>query len=196
MHDALRSLLLALLTGTLLLGSCGLAGSDDGGEPQVDSTYFRATLNGEEVWSGEGRAIMAKSGGFDWLTIVGDTLHEQHYPYTESLQLPVAYRGPRNYSLMRVIRNREAQLTSGTSYFEVDGDVLISSYHSTDDTSANQLTITSYDSTAGVMTGTFRTTVVVDSAQRVSEPGEPPRRRPDTLRFTDGEFRVEVEVRQ
>lgn len=74
--------------------------------------------------------------------------------------------------------------------------VFIVTYSPTDDTSANQLTITSYDSTTSVMTGTFRTTVVVDSAQRVSEPGEPPRRRPDTLRFTDGEFRVRVEVRQ
>lgn len=46
------------------------------------------------------------------------------------------------------------------------------------------------------MEGTFRTTVVVDADDRVSEPGEPPRRRPDTLRFTDGRFRVVVEDRR
>jgi len=197
MHDVLYSLLPAVLASTLLLGSCGLAGNDENGEKtQADSTYFRTTLNGEETWSGEGRAIMAESGGFDWLTIVGDTLHKQIYPHNESLQLSVAYRGPRGYSLVRMMRSREPRLISGTSYFESDGDVTISSYHSTDDTSANQLTITSYDSTTGIMTGTFHTTVVVDSADRVSEPGEPPRRRPDTLRFTNGEFRAKVEDRR
>jgi len=181
MHDVLYSLLPAVLASTLLLGSCGLAGSGgDGEHPQADSTYLRGTLNGEEVWSGEGRAIMAESGGFDWLTIVGDTLHKQIYPHNESLQLSVAYRGPRGYSLVRMMRSREPRLISGTSYFESDGDV----------------TISSYDSTTGIMTGTFHTTIVVDSADRVSEPGEPPRRRPDTLRFTNGEFRAKVEDRR
>ena len=81
---------------------------------------------------------------------------------------------------------------TGSAYYENDGDVLIASYHPTEDALANRLTITSYDSTTGALEGTFRTTVVVDSAERVSEPGEPARRRPDTLRFTDGEFRVKV----
>ncbi len=196
MRDILYGLLLAALASTLPLGSCGFAEHGDNEETQVDSTYFRATLNGEENWRGEGRAILARSGDFRWLTVVGDTLHEQNYPHNESLQLSVAYRGPREYSLVRMMRSREPRLISGTSYFESDGDVTIASYHSTDDTSANQLTIASYDSTTGLMEGTFRTTVVVDSADRVSEPGEPPRRRPDTLRFTDGEFRVTVEDRR
>ncbi len=82
---------------------------------------------------------------------------------------------------------------TGSRFHEAESDALFASYHSTDDTSTNQLTITSFDSTTGLMEGTFRTTVVVDSADRVDESGEPPRRRPDTLRFTDGEFRVKVE---
>lgn len=177
MYDALRSLLLALLTGTLLLGSCGLAG--EGKKEEIvptDSTYFKARLNGEEVWSGGARAGFSEIAGFNWLQIFGDTTHQQHYPYSESLGFSIAYRGPGEYTLVEVVRDQERPLTSGASYYEADGDVLISSYHATDDTSANQLTITSYDSTAGIMTGTFRTTVVVDSAQRVSEPGEPPAR--------------------
>ena len=83
-------------------------------------------------------------------------------------------------------------MTGGGFFSENDYDVTISSYSATDDSSVNRLTITKYDSTTGVLEGTFRTTVVVDSAERVSEPGEPPRRRPDTLRFTDGEFRVKT----
>jgi hypothetical protein len=85
---------------------------------------------------------------------------------------------------------------SGASFYVNEGDVLLSTYSPTDDTLDNQLMITSYDTTTGIMEGTFRTTVVVDSADRESEPGEPPRHRPDTLRFTNGEFRVEVEDRR
>jgi hypothetical protein len=99
MHDALRSLLLALLTGTLLFG---------------------------------------------------DTTHQQHDPCSESLGFSIAYRGPGEYTLVEVVRDQERPHTLGASYYEADGDVLISSYHATDDTSANQLTITSYDSTTEV----------------------------------------------
>lgn len=127
MHDALHSLLLALLTGTLLLGSCGLAGGDDDGEPQIDSTYFRATLNGEVVWSGRPRAGFSEIAGFNWLQIFCDTTHQQHYPYSESLGFSIAYQGPGEYTLVEVVRDQERPLTSGASYYEADGDVLISS---------------------------------------------------------------------
>ena len=196
MHDALPLLLLVLLISTLLLGSCGLLSSDGSSntETQANSTYLRATLNGEEAWSGENeRAFFVENGDNRWLTIAADTVSEQQYPYTESLTFVAIFRGTGTYSLVEVEHEWDE---TGTSYYEIDGDALISSYHATDDTSSNQLTITSYDSTASIMTGTFRTTVVVDSAQRVSEPGEPPRHRPDTLRFTDGTFRLKVVHRE
>ena len=120
-------------------------------------------------------------------------MSEQQYPYTESLAFVAIFRGTGTYSLVEVEHEWDE---TGASYYEIDGDALIPSYHATDDPSTSQLTITSYDATAGIMTGTFRTTVVVDSAQRVSEPVEPPRRRPDTLRFTDGTFRLKVEDRR
>jgi len=184
----LHGLLLPALAGTLLLGSCGLTGDDDF---KANDTYFRATLNGGEMWVGdEIRATF--SGGKksnQWLTITADTVHKQHYPYTERLVVVAIFEGVRTYPLTEIEHEWDE---TGSAYYENDGDVLIASYHPTEDALANRLTITSYDSTTGALEGTFRTTVVVDSAERVSEPGEPARRRPDTLRFTDGEFRVKV----
>jgi len=197
MKDALLGLLVASLTGLLLLGSCGgLMGNGEEEKTKVDSTYFRVTLNGEETWDGVGVAGFTGISGLDWLQIRGGPGREENRLYMENLNISVPYQGEKSYSLTRVLRDSSQNLTSGTSYYEKEGDVTIAGYFATDDSFANQLTITEYDTTAGIMEGTFRTTVVVDSADRESEPGQPARRRPDTLRFTDGEFRVEVEDRR
>lgn len=192
MKDALLGLLVAGLTGLLLLGSCGLMGSGEEEKANADSTYFRVTLNGEETWDASGTAGFSRIMGLDWLQVRGGVDDEGDELYWEGLGLSVAYDGEGEYSLARVLRDSTQKLTSGASYAEWNGDVPIAEYYSMDDTVDNQLTITNYDSARGIIEGTFRTTVVVDSADRESEPGERSRRRPDTLRFTDGEFRVEV----
>lgn len=199
MQTASTKLLPAVLTAALLLGSCGLVESENDKERGgIDSTYFCTEIKGGEVWRGESYASFSKQGRFyRWLTIFSDSINESnHRRYRISIYIPFNKRG--NYSLEKKEYdiNEGGVRTGGASFFESDWDVRVASYHATDDTSANQLTITSYDSTTGLMEGTFRTTVVVDSADRVDEPGEPPRRQPDTLRFTDGEFRVKVEDRR
>lgn len=192
MKDALLGLLVVCLTGLFLLGSCGLTGNGEEEAAKADSTYFRATLNGEETWDGSGVAGFSRISGLDWLQIRGGPELEQDRLYREVLGFSVSYEGEGEYSLVRVLRDSAQYLMSGSSYYELDGDVTIAGYFATDDSSANHLTITNYDTTTGIMQGTFRTTVVVDSADRASEPGQTPRRRPDTLRFTDGEFRVKT----
>ena len=189
----LFSLLLAALAGTLLLGSCGLIGNE---ETQADSNYFRATLNGDEVWTAGGTTKTNRlfdANGFEWLT-----LRVAHFPgpatryaYRETLEFRVTFRGTGMYSLVEGTPEGAYEET-GSVYREGEGDVIFTRYHPTEDSSANQLTITSYDSTTGIMTGTFHTTLVITEDDEESEPGEPPRRQPDTLRFTDGEFRVKV----
>jgi len=193
MHDVLYSLLLALLAGTLLLGSCGLAGNDENGrKTQVDSTYFRTTLNGEEAWSAGGTKgnYLFSEEGYTWLSISGGYRPESNtkYSYTEILELLVIFRGTGTYALVED-RPEGTNNVVGSEFRETGGDVIYHTYSPIDDSLTNQLTITSYDSTTSLIEGTFHTTVVVDSAP---EPGEPSQRRPDTLRFTDGEFRVNV----
>jgi len=71
----LHSLLLTGLAGALLLGSCGLIGSDSS---KGNDTYFRATLNGEEEWEAEGTSKtnqLVNSNDSEWLT-----LHVARYP--------------------------------------------------------------------------------------------------------------------
>lgn len=194
MRTVSSSVLPTLLTAALLLGSCGLTESNEKVEQtEADSSYIRATLNDTEEWSGKLRGYFSKGGGDCWLTISIRNAHKDQLLYTEKLVFVVVFRGVKTYPLVEIDREWDE---TGASYYEKNGDALISSYHPTDDTSANQLTITSYDSTTSLIEGSFRTTVVVDSTDRGDEPGEPPRRRPDTLHFTDGEFRVNVEDRR
>lgn len=196
MNNSHPSLILAFFASAVLLASCGLTGSEEDEETQTGSLYFEATLNGNEAWIGQPEAGVSRIADLNWLQISGDTLHEDRFPYTEALVLSVAYTGPDDYTLVEVMRDRGQSLISGSSYYEDDGDVSISTYYPTADSSANELTITSYDAATGIMEGTFRTTVVIAEDDREAEPGEPPRRQPDTLRFIEGRFRVEVEDRR
>ena len=191
MRDTLYSLLLAVLAGTLLLGSCGLS---ENKETQTDSNYFRAAPNGEETWSNNPDAVFSEQARCDsWLVIFADSTYQSR-PYRERLGFSISFHGTDEYPLAETEYevDKVGVRIAGASFSENDGDVLISNYHATDNSLVNQMMITSYDSTTGIMEGAFRTTVVVDSSERVFEPGEPPRRQPDTLRFTDGEFRVKM----
>ena len=191
MRDTLYSLLLAVLAGTLLLGSCGLSGNK---ETQTDSNYFRAAPNGEETWSGNPDAVFSEQARFNsWLVISADSTYQSR-PYRERLGFSISFHGTDEYPLAETEYEVDevGVRIAGASFSENDGDVLISNYHATDNSLVNRMMITSYDSTTGIMEGAFRTTVVVDSSERAFEPGEPPRRQPDTLRSTDGEFRVRM----
>ena len=138
----------------LLLGSCGLFGADDEAE-EVES-YFRATLNGEEAWRGEPDAAFSEQGPYLWLAIGADSVYADFY--RESLSLATPFEGPGEYTLVRVEYDTgEGGIrTADASFYEGDDDVQVAGYHATADSSANHLTITRYDSTAGIMEGRFR----------------------------------------
>ena len=195
MFDTLYGRILALLAGALLLGACALAGNDD--ESEGVKTYFRVTLNQEETWNGPGAAGLSQQGEYVWLSIFTDSVYNDFHRETLSLAIP--FEGVGEYSLVPATYEpyEGGILFSGAFFHESDWDALLAGYSATEDTSVNHLTITSYDSMTGILTGRFRATVVVNEDDRVDEPGEPPRRRPDTLRFTDGTFRVKVrDIRQ
>ena len=187
----------ALLSAVLLLGGCALMGNDDNDESEDVGSYFRATLNGEEAWSGVPDAGLSQHGEYVLLSVFSDSVYHDYH--RERLSLEVLFEGPGEYSLVpRTYELYEGGiLFSGAFFHESDWDALLAGYHATENAAANHLTIASYDSATGILTGSFRATVVVDEDDRVDEPGEPPRRRPDTLRFTDGTFRVRVrDIRQ
>ena len=71
---------------------------------------------------------------------------------------------------------------------EINGDAIIATYHPAAPASGG-FEITSYDPATRVLEGTFEVTFVVDDGHRRNER----RLLPDTVRVTDGRFRVTVE---
>ena len=181
-----------LLTAVLLLGSCGLFGADDEGEEVEVESYFRATLNDEETWNKRADGGFSQQGPYLWLSLFADSIYDDFH--RERLSLSTPFEGPGEYTLVPVEYDTgEGGIRTAGAYFhESDDDAQVAHYRATADSSANHLTITSYDSARAIMEGRFRATVVVTEDDRVSEFGEPPRRRADTLRFEDGTFRVKL----
>ena len=180
------------LTAVLLFGSCGLFGADDEGGAEEVESYFRATLNEEETWSQGADGGFSQQTPYLWLSLFADSISDDFY--WERLSLAVPFEGPGEYTLVPVeYYTSEGDVLFAGAYFnESDDDVQVAHYRATADSSANHLTITRYDSTRAIMEGRFRATVVVTEDDRVSEYGEPPRRRADTLRFEEGEFRIKL----
>ena len=180
---------MSALLATLLLVTAGCGLLDNELPPQDPETFFTATLNGEP-WS----AIAQLSGiNIENRLGIGGTRFSQTSYWNEKMSFSLPFRGAGTYSL--VWGQREGDLYGGL-YTESDGDANLATYYPQPDSATNYVRITSYDPDTGIMEGRFRTTVVVSPEDRLDEPGEPPRRRADTLRFTDGSFRVVIEDRR
>ena len=186
-----RSIYLLLL-GVVLLASCGLFGDEEEAEPEVPPSYFAALLNGEP-WRGEARGGINEENRFT----IGATLYDSLSYWNESLSFGLYFEGEGTYPLAEHPHPSSTRRTFGALHFEADGDAGLAVYRPTAD-SSNTMTITRYDSTEGVVEGTFAVTLVVDPGDREPEPLPPgvpapmARRRPDTLRFTGGTFYVEL----
>ena len=180
---------MSALLATLLLVTAGCGLLDNDPAPPDPDVHFTATLNGEP-WTAEVQPSGINSE--DRFDIVGIRYSETSF-WNEQLVFSLPFRGTGSYSL--VWGERQGNLY-GASFFEVDGDARLATYYPLPDSATNYVRVTSYDPDTGIMKGRFRTTVVVSPEDRLDEPGEPPRRRVDTLRFTDGSFRVVIEDRR
>ena len=173
--------------GVVLLASCGLFGSEEEAE-QESSGYFTALLNGEP-WRGEARGGLNEENRFT----IGAKQYDSLSYWNESLSFSAYFQGEGTYPLTR----HGGDDFYGASLLELDGDAGLAAYDPTE-SAANRMTLVRFDSTEGVVEGTFEVTLIVDPDDRETEPlppGVPPpmeRRRPDTLRFTEGRFYVEI----
>lgn len=182
-----------LLLGVVLLASlfvtlgCNFIGNESTkGDPE---THFIATLNGERWVADVQPTVINRANRFD---IVGIRNSETSF-WNEQLAFSLPFRGTGSYSV--VWGERQGDLYGGL-FFEADGDARVATYYPQSDSSDNYLTVTRYDPETGVMEGRFRTTLVVSPDDQMTEPGEPERRRADTLRFTDGSFRIVLDDRR
>lgn len=177
----------AVILSAALIG-CGMLG-DEPAEPEVD-TYFTAQLNGEpwrgyqKFWLSYNMSRLEKGHYF---SIGAAWLDSTRYPYyqTFDLYMPSYDINIGLYSVSNYTYNITKGVREGGRFYEMDGDAIIAGYEATADTS-NYVRVTSYDSTTGIAEGTFAVIFVAGEDYR----GRPRSRFPDTLRFTEGRFRV------
>ena len=175
--------------GAVLLASCGLFSTEEEAEAEQEapSGQFTALLNGE-LWQASAQAGIDEGNRLSLFAGVYDSLSYWH----DRLSFSLRFNRVGTYPLSR----HGGDDFYGALYNESDGDAGIAAYDPTA-SEANQMTLTRYDSAKGIVEGTFEVTLVVREGDREPKeplPGLPPfmqRRRPDTLRFTEGRFYVE-----
>lgn len=177
--------------GTLLLIGCGLFSSADR-EAQIPEQYVTATLNGAP-WTAQTAYLEAEDAPLsswvpgEYLSLMVLNQDVQRYPYYESLMMGAPSPEPG----LQVAVEPVPSIARGGWFVEADGDAFIATYHPTPD-SSNVIEITRHDPDAQVVEGRFQLTLAVSPDYRdVAE-----RQRPDTLRFTDGRFRLWYEVHE
>ena len=147
-----------------------------------------ALLNGEP-WSA---AAAAGLYGTNELDIAASNVDSLSY-WREWMSLAVPFEGEGAYPLYRDSLPEGGRAGQYASYSEMNADAIFADYRLLDE-AANRLTVTTYDSVRGVVEGTFEATLIVDPDDRKPPPelaGDyPERQRPDTLRFTEGRFRI------
>lgn len=178
----------------LLLSGCNLFDSGKKEtEPEFEQ-YFNAEINGS-IYKGTPNAFLSNLGGLPWLNLFAMQYDSTKWPYAERIGFSIHFNSEK--SKYGVIRKQEENGRSSGGYFtERDGDAIIARYEPIPD-SVDTLTIQIGKDEEGrrFVTGTFAMTVVVDPGYD-DEHNNRYRQQPDTVRITNGEFRVLLEERE
>ena len=172
--------------------SCNIFSPDDG-EPDEDLNHFTATVNGIPFWGAPQADVTDISGNGDTL-LTFSGLHPDSLapPYLQSLIFSVPTDNS-STSFDPVRRVNEAfGFRIGGFMVEVDGDVIIAQYLAVS-SPTNQLTIRRMNpgTEDEYIEGEFDVTYALDPVYE-SDPPDPNRRLPDSLRVTNGSFRIQV----
>ena len=178
----------------LLFTSCEVIGPNQEKLPAIDNGYMIGDIQGDK-WSAE--YISALFVTFDQDTLISIEVHSFDsllFPYNEGFVFSYFYDPKINlYSTQRKTDIHERR--TGGFYMENDGDVVLSRYYPIAD-SLDKFTLTVSKDSIGARyaEGIFEMTVVVDPAYD-RDIDQDRRRRPDTVRITNGYYRVELEKR-
>ncbi len=189
----MNGLLLALLVAPFI-GGCGLFGAEEEEVERCETCFVSAYIN-DHSWQSQdvkGGQLPVLSGDertlFDFCGVAREDVYREH--------LCIAWlednapTGNKNIAFIQ-----EDGYSHGGRFDELDWDVIISSYDATADSTANILNVESWDEERRIAEGSFEMLLTYKGTQ---DPlyGPSMRRYPDTLRITDGRFRVEMEDRR
>jgi len=178
----------------LLISGCDMFNTDKKEpEPEVKQ-YFRAEVNGES-WSGVPRAVLSNLGDLPWFSLYAIGYDSTKWPYSEDIGFSIHFNSEE--SEYNVIREPEENgRTSGAYFVESDGDATIARYEPIPD-SINTLIIhlEKMGNEKELVTGTFSMKVAIDPRYD-NEYTNGYRQQPDTVRITNGEFRVLLEEQE
>lgn len=187
-----------LLPIFLLLLNCTLFNSN---EKNFEPT-FRAEINGElyDISSKEEPfrrfdAVLTYQGNKSFLSIYADLYRTNLYPYREQIGFTLFWNENKTeyYSKRDSILIGKYYLPLGGTYYEADGDALISTFYSpTDDDGFITVNIEKLNNDKEVVFGNFEYSVVTrypldDYSQRIGQ---------DTLHITNGEYRLLLDDRR
>lgn len=161
-------------------------------EPEVEQ-YFHAEINGQP-WSGEPRAAFTFTETDTILQVFATRFDSVKYPYNNHISFTLDY-DPEN-TVYEVVRKYENSWIFGGAYYENDGDARIAVYEPIPtDSSYFTVKIKKIENGSELVTGAFAMTVVVDPDYDTAYNNQY-RQQPDTVRITNGEFRVLLEERE
>ena len=173
-----------------LLASCSLFNENEPEELEFESV-FQYRVDGEMYWA-DPRAAIFPTGADSALDVFGVRFDSSAVPYLNQLSFRVVLEEGQNvYSVLLETRAGPPFQIVGGSFSERDGDAPIAQYFPTE-SELNYLEINRGLSEFGATVfGEFAMVVVVED--NLSEFGRRNRRFSDTLRITDGRFRVLLE---
>jgi hypothetical protein len=194
LNKTTNSFIVTISIISLITFGCGVTDTPPEVQKQESENLVEALVNGEP-W--KATYSYASFNVFEDDTLIFLSAHQEDsikIPYAEIITFSYfqSFKDS-TYSTIRRVSDYEQGI--GVIYNEADGDANIGTYYPIQD-SLDGLTLSISKDSAGnrFIEGAFETKVVVDPAYD-RDIDQDRRRRPDTVRITNGYYRVELEKR-
>ncbi len=159
-------------------------------------TFFYAEINGERFDANGANAVITPANQYSMLEFSGSHYYDEIYPYSESIILSILYNEGINTYSLNADSVASAELgfkMPGASYFENDGDLVLSHYKKSQNTDGLvNVKLEELEDGRKTISGTFEVTMYLSFRNNSIFP----QRDQDTLHFTNGKFLLELRDRR
>lgn len=175
----------------LIFSSCSLF--DNEPKPlEPIPTFFYAQINGERFDANRASASMSSSNNKSFLNFSGSYSDDNLFPFTKKILFLMVYNDTsNNYSLHfdSALSNDIGFNVPVGSYYENDGDVIISDYQAPDDSDGFvSVELEELEDGRKTISGTFEMTVYLKKRINTAFPQQ----EQDTLHITNGKYLLEL----